>query len=314
MADYTPSRLGAENDATGSRALERAIFLEMFGGEVLEAFDTEQVTKGKHFFKHIDAGKSAQFPQTWKADGGYHVAGQALAGGVIENQQRTVTIEDLYVAHVFIDKHDAAMNHWDARQPYVHQLAEKLANEKDTNVFRAIAQGANASHPFDSNFDGTELGGEDLDTTAGAKAVVYDAAQTLDENRAPASDRMLACLPSMWYLLLEDGEFINRDFAGEGSKARATIPFAADLEVLKSNNIPVADDTSTVGVPVALQSDYLTTRGVIWHKSAVGVVELMSLVVESGYEIRYKGTLHTAEYALGTDYLRTEACIWLTSI
>lgn len=315
MADYsTPSRPGAENDVTGTRALDRAIFLEVFAGMVLEAFDTKQVAVDKHLVRTISHGKSAQFPLTWKGSAAFHTPGAELDPGVILHDQRILTIENLLVSSVFVDKLDDAMNHYEIRKEYAHQLGEALANIYDTNVFRAVAQGADASHPFDSNFDGTELGAADLDSAAGAKGVVYDGAQTLDENDVPEGDRYLACLPSMWYVLLEDGEFIDRDFAGEGSKARATIPFASDLQVLKTNNIPTIDDTATANVAVALQSDYLTTRGVIWQKGAIGTVKLLDLSVEDEYSVRHKGTLLTADYAIATDFLRTEACIWLTDV
>ncbi len=315
MADFsTPSRLGAENDVKSTRAEERAIFLEVFAGEVLNAFDTKQVAVDKQLVRTISSGKSAQFPLTWKAAAAYHTPGAELNPGVILHDQKLVVIEDLLVASVFVDKLDEAMNHYEIMQEYAHQLGEILANKYDTNVFRAIATGAAASHPFDSAFDGTEISAQDLDSAGGAKAAVYEAAETLDSLDVPEGDRFLAVLPSMWYPLLEDGEFIDRDFAGEGSKARAQIPFASDLVVLKTNNIPIADDSSDVGVPVALRNDYLTTRGVVWHRGGVGTVKLLDLAVEAEYTVRHKGTLHTADYAIGTDYLRTEACIWLTDV
>lgn len=55
MADATPSRLGQSNQAGSTTAL----FLEVFSGMVLEAFDRLQVTMDRITRKTITSGKSA---------------------------------------------------------------------------------------------------------------------------------------------------------------------------------------------------------------------------------------------------------------
>lgn len=310
MADATPSRLGQEN-ATGS---DTAIFLETFSGLVLEAFDTEQISMDKHLVRTVKNTKSSQFPLVWKATASYHTPGVELSGQLIKGNQKTITIEDLLVADVFVDVLDDAMNHYDIKSMYAHQLAEALANTFDTNVFRALFVGAAASHPIDTtgDNDGTALSTANMSTVAAElKGAIFDAAQTLDEKRIPSKDRFAVLLPLAWYLMLEDGEFLDRDFAGEGSKARATMPFAADLAVYKSNNIPIANDTSNTDVPTALRDDFRECIGLVWHKTGAGTVKLLDLQTETGYDIRRQGDLLVAKYAIGQDYLRTEACISL---
>jgi len=54
MADYIPSRPG--NDGSGDA---RALFLKVFSGEVLTAFNQKQVMMDKHFVRTIESGKSA---------------------------------------------------------------------------------------------------------------------------------------------------------------------------------------------------------------------------------------------------------------
>lgn len=55
MADATVSRLGQSKGAGATDAL----FLKVFAGEVLEAFDTKQQTADKHLVRTIKSGKSA---------------------------------------------------------------------------------------------------------------------------------------------------------------------------------------------------------------------------------------------------------------
>lgn len=307
MSDFTVSRLGQVN-ASGDA---KAIFLEVFSGEVLEAFDTLQLTMDRQLVKTIKNGKSEQFPRIWKASASYHTPGAELAGTPIKHAKKTINIEDLLVSDVFIDKLDEAMNHYDTRAPYSHQLAEALANIYDKNSFRALARGAEASNPFgETAYDGTPIQVADLSITSTVlKTAVYDAAQTFDEQDVPASDRFAAFLPLAWYLLLEDGEFINRDYAGEGSKARAQLPWASDLNVLKSNNIATDDSSADTSVPSILRGDDSQLVAAVWHRTAMGTVKLLDLDMEEEYTVRHKGTLMTADYALGQDWLRPESIV-----
>jgi hypothetical protein len=310
MATANPSRLGQKN-AAGS---DQAIFLEEFSGLVIERFDFTQMTDTRQIVRNIKSGKSAQFPMVWDTSAASHTPGAEIVGQNIKHNAKTISIEDLLYSDAFIDVLDDAMNHYEVKSRYAHQIGEALANARDRNSFRAIFTGAAGTHLIDTSgdSDGTALQSAAMSTTAATlKAAVYDAAQTLDEKNVPTSERYCALLPLAWYLMLEDGEFIHRDFAGSGSKAMATMPFAADLQVLKSNNIPTANDTSNTDVPSVLRDDFRECIGVVWHQTAIGTVKLLDLRTEVEWDTRRQGTLLIGSYAIGQDYLRTEACISL---
>jgi hypothetical protein len=57
--DFTVSRLGADNSDTGTWEKDNALFLKVFSGEVLTAFENKTVTLDKHFVRNITQGKSA---------------------------------------------------------------------------------------------------------------------------------------------------------------------------------------------------------------------------------------------------------------
>jgi hypothetical protein len=233
-------------------------------------------------------------------------------GQDIKHNAKTISIEDLLYSDAFVDVLDDAMNHYEVKSSYAHQIGESLANAKDRNSFRAVFTGAAASHLIDStgDNDGTAIQSAGLSTTASVmKAAIYDAAETLDEKNIPTNERYAAMLPLAWYLLLEDGEFIHRDYAGQGSKAAATMPFAADLQVLKSNNIPTANDTSNTDVPSVLRDDFRECVALVWHKSAIGTVKLLDLSTEIAWDTRRQGTLLIGKYAIGQDFLRPEGCV-----
>ena len=69
MTNVTPSRLGIVNGASPSNfAADNALFLKVFAGEVLTAFDENNVMKDLHTSRTISIGKSAQFPVTGKGE------------------------------------------------------------------------------------------------------------------------------------------------------------------------------------------------------------------------------------------------------
>jgi hypothetical protein len=312
MSAANPSRIGAKNAVTGTRAEDRAIFLEEFSGLVLARYDFTQLTDDRQVVRNIASGKSAQFPMVWSTVAASHVPGAEIVGQEIEHNAKSIVIEDLLYSDAFVDVLDDAMNHYEVKSQYAHQIGEALANARDKNSFRGVFTGAAASHLIDQSGDndGTAIQSAGLSTTASvAKAAIYDAAETLDEKNIPTSERYAALLPLTWYLLLEDGEFIHRDYAGEGSKAHALMPFAADLQVLKSNNIPTANDTENTDVPSVLRDDFRECVGLVWHKSAIATVKLLDLRTEIEWDTRRQGTLLIGSYAIGQDFIRPEACV-----
>ena len=114
MTNVTPSRLGVVNKATPSNfATENALFLKVFAGEVLTAFDETNVMKDLHTSRTIASGKSASFPVTGKANAAYHTVGTPLLGTQkIAHNEIVINIDDVLIADTFIANIDEAKNHY----------------------------------------------------------------------------------------------------------------------------------------------------------------------------------------------------------
>lgn len=107
MANATVSRLGQANLSGDTDAL----FLKVFSGEVLTAFEEANVfDASKHMVRSIAHGKSASFPVTWKVTSSYHTPGVEITGGQVRHGERVITIDGLLIAPVFIANIDEAMN------------------------------------------------------------------------------------------------------------------------------------------------------------------------------------------------------------
>ena len=140
------SRLGQINATGGSYANDNAMFLKVFSGEVLKAFDETNVFMGLHTVRTISSGKSAQFPNTWKATAGYHTPGNTIGGDSVINISETIiNIDDLLYASTEIYDLDEAKNHYDVRSEFSRQLGLALAKQLDQRIARTFVLAARAS-------------------------------------------------------------------------------------------------------------------------------------------------------------------------
>ena len=74
MANVTIAQPGLI--AGGSDALQ--MYLKVFAGETITAFERASVTNGRHMVRSIASGKSAQFPVFGRASAAYLKSGKSL--------------------------------------------------------------------------------------------------------------------------------------------------------------------------------------------------------------------------------------------
>jgi hypothetical protein len=309
MTDTVVSRTGQVNHTGDALAL----FLKVFSGEVLTEFERTTLFTDKHFIRQITSGKSAQFPLIGKASSRYHVPGQWIDGTVIDHAEKVITIDDLLIADTFIANIDEAMNHYDVRGPYSQELGRELAQAFDTNVARVMVLAARASNPLAGRAGGTRISNANMDTDKDAlRTSLFSAAQKLDEKNVPAEDRTAFFRPAQFYIMAQDTTLINK-FYGEtgGDLGKGSLETVAGFPIVKSNNVPSADDTLNTNVHAKYRSDFSKTVGVISNKMAAGTVKLMDLAMDAQYEPRRQGTFMVAKYAVGHDWLRPECAVEL---
>ncbi len=313
MADANVSRLGQINQAGDTTAL----FLKVFAGEVLAAFERSTVTLDKHLIRTISHGKSAQFPAVGRIAAEYHTPGAELVGMDVNHAERVITIDGLLVSHAFIANIDEAMNHYDVRRIYTKEMGQQLAYLFDLNVLCEVILGARAANPVNGLPGGTviidaNMGSSTPETKADALyKALYSAAQALDEKDAP-KERYVAFRPAEYYTLVSVAQAsgfsaIHRDYGGTGSIAEGRIFEIAGIKILSCNHVP---NTSITGYHAVNATN---TVGVVWTPEGVGTVKLMDLAVEQAYDIRRQGTLMVAKYAMGHGYLRPNCCVELRS-
>lgn len=318
MTNVTPSRLGAANLAAANATQSNALFLKIFAGEVLTAFDETNVMKDLHVSRTIASGKSASFPVTGKANAAYHTVGTPLLGTQqIAHNEIVVNIDDVLIADTFIANIDEAKNHYDVRAEYSRLLGMALSKQFDIRCLQLAVLAARSSATVAGGNGGSAVTDADAGTNgASLAASIFEAAKIMDEKDVPENDRVAIVKPSQYYNLVQTTDVINRDFGGAGVYADGTVLRVAGIQIVKSNNVPTTNISAVAGENNTYHGDFSNTVAVVMQKQALGTVKLMDLAVErtSGdFEVMYQGTLMAAKYAMGHGILRPECSVEIKS-
>ena len=314
MANATVSRLGAANQGSDKSAL----FLKVFAGEVLTAFEEATVTSGRFMERTIASGKSAQFPIMAGISAEYHVPGTEIVGSNVNHNEIVVTIDDLLISHAFLANIDEAMNHYDVRAPYSTEIGRALAYAKDKQLLQLALLAARGAAPVTGEPAGGSVTSSTMLTDTTGEALVaslFAAAQKLDEKNVAADGRTAFLAPNAYYLLAQNTKIMNKDWGGAGVYSDGKVLRVAGIEIVKTTHAPfgttVANGTVQAGTGNKYAGVFTNSVGVVATKEAVGTVKLLDLAMESEYDIRRQGTLMVAKYAMGHGVLRPACAIEL---
>jgi hypothetical protein len=305
MTNATVSRLGQVNTAGATDAL----FLKMFSGEVLTAF--EQATKflKHHWVRSISSGKSIQVPMIGRNSASYHTVGQDILGTAVAHNERIITIDDMLVSSAFIADWDDLVNHYEVRGPYSKEIAAALAKKFDRQVAQVAVLAARASSPITGENGGTVLEDPNYETSGAAlAAAAFDAGQLFDESEVTGTPRMFL-RPAQHALMAETTSILNKDWGGAGSFSQGSVGPVNGIEIVKTNSVP---STNVASGPTKYQGDFTDTVGVVMTDMAVGTVKLKDVAVGTQYDLSRLGTLIVGSLAVGSDILRPICSIELS--
>tara|TARA_Y100001972_G_scaffold73647_1_gene89487 strand:- start:4090 stop:5118 length:1029 start_codon:yes stop_codon:yes gene_type:complete len=333
-----PSIPGKANATTRTLGDDKDLFLKVFAGEILTAFNENNIMKDLTMVRSISNGKSASFPVTGTASAGYHTPGDSLITGdylsQIAHNERQIFIDQLLVSSTLIAEIDELRNHYDLRSIYSKELGKSLAKECDINIIKTFIAAANESATAPQGA-GSVLDGGDLVTAEAMVNALFAVAETLDGKDVPSEDRFAVMAPQQYYkLLTADNVAINKDTSNGGADvAKGVVMEVAGIKIYKSNNLQTVvnlGNLSGAGDTVAGQLNDVFGAGgtgyngdfsgitanadsghgfIAGHPSAVGTVKLLDLATESEYQIERQATLFAAKYAMGHGVLRPEAAV-----
>ncbi|MAI82593.1 MAG: hypothetical protein CMQ74_07375 [Gammaproteobacteria bacterium] len=331
----TLSRIGQVKGAgatwgAGASGLDtdRALMLKLGSAEVMEAFMTATVFKGKTRERNIRGGKSVAFPITGKMTAAYHQPGTELTGTINDPSdlnERVISLDALMVADAAIYNVDELMSFFDVRQIYTKELGRALAVEYDKRVARMIfAAASNTTEPLNKTSNAGRIGqgltlGTDY-TASGATRqakgdalvnAIFDARVGFETKDVSIDDMYAVFTPEDYYLISQSSRAINADFGGAGTIADGRTLRVAGIPILSSNHVTQSAYTLVAGDHNGDYAQNLSKcKGLIFNKEAVGVVSLLSPALQlTGEEWRvvHQADLMVARQALGMGVLRAES-------
>ena len=265
-------RSGVDNATTGSTGQGRALFLKLYAGEVLTAFQSKNIMMPLHRVRTISKGKSAQFPMTGKyRDAGYHTPGKEIVPTAAKQGERIVSIDDLLVNAQFIPNIDEAMSHYDIRSIYTQEAGFGLGKVADQNILRlaikaalcesATMAGLTTGAPMIQEY--STFADEDftqnvvIGATAGATSdiaksrepqsiaqAIMDAKRILQNADVPGEPFVVLNNDTYFDMFkvsgtnpLNDLVIFNRDIGGSGSPMTGAVPQILGMPVYVTNHL-----------------------------------------------------------------------------
>ncbi len=323
-----------------------ALFLKVFGGEVLTAFERQARTLDKVMVRTISAGKSAQFPVMGRTTARYLKQGESLDTDRkdLKHSERVIAIDGLLATDVLIYDIEDAMNHYDVRAEYSRQLGEALAMAADTANYAEMAKLVNSRADNTKNANIAGLGSSPLiimgTQNTAAKPTLFGAqvieALTLmraqfTKNYVPAGDRTFWTNPDTYSAILSALMPNAANYAALIDPETGNIRNVMGFEVIETPHMTRAAATGgTVDNPAnALDGvgrvfpltgtatiGTLTGKatvgannvvGICSHRSAVATLKLRDMALERARRPEYQADQIIAKYAMGHGGLRPEA-------
>ena len=314
----------------GSSGLDtdRALMLKLGAAEVLDAFETATVFKGKTRERNIRGGKSVAFPVTGKLLARYHQPGTTIDGtgnDPSDLNEKVISLDALMISDVAVLEVDELMSYFDVRQVYTKELGRALATEYDKRVARMIFAAASVSseplalsHNTGKTGNGITLGTDYTGGSATRQAkgdalvnAIFDARVAFEEKDVSIDDMYAVFTPEDYYLISQSSRAINADFGGAGTIADGRTLRVAGIPIFSSNHVTQANYTLVAGDHNADYAQNLSKcKGLIFNKEAVGVVSLLSPQLQmtgSEYKVQHQADLMVARQALGMGVLRAES-------
>nr|WP_294850043.1 hypothetical protein [uncultured Sphingomonas sp.] len=322
MANSVPNFPGQDQGAGDTRAL----MLDLFGGEIISAFETATQLRDKHQTKTLAKGKSFKFPAIWRAGGGYHTPGTELTGRKINHTEITVDPDDKLISDVFVSDVDEMLNHFDVRQPYTKEMGEFLARHYDANILRTILKSARSGALFAGDQGGSAIVNAALATDGAALIEAFSAAkQAMDEKDVPVNSQQVYGLlrAAQWYLVARSDKNLNRDTNGGSASIRSmSLNTIDDITILKSNIAnEVYGQDNTAGdyadaenekfIPAYYRAKFGTTVGAVWTPMAACSALVKDVTFQIEDQPRKQGSLLIAGLMTGTRTLRSKCAVEL---
>lgn len=318
------------------------LWLPVYGGEVLAAFDDHIALIDKVRYKTIESGDTLKFPETWKIGSEYHEAGNELLGLQVESHERTITLDDRpLVSHFELDDVDQMLAHFEVRSEYSHKTGVELAKQLDFKVATLLTLasrdiGSGGSLPG-GGIDGAgtaDVDAEYANATQKGAVTFLDGLEAIavqfESNDVPQGEPWYCCVkPAMWWAIRRLGvptsttDLTNgiRPFFGHAdvdmqapqsmAMNRTSALNFLNFKIIRSPNTPWGSNVTTG--PSKYQGDFTATQAVCWHEDAIAVIQKQGITTETFRDVRRGSDFFKTSIFTGGGTLRPQCAIEMKS-
>ena len=323
------------------------LWLPIWSGEVLHAYDQYRMFEPMVTSKTISSGRLMEFPITgtvslkpaWDA-------GEYLMGD--NNSKATTFSVELdkrpMAAHFELDNVDLMITQWEYRQELARQAGQTLANARDKQIAAFIAGAAGVSKLVDDPRTGLSYAvpfgiGATEDSVAALAVLegIEEFCVELQENDVPVQGCYCIVPPKLFQQIRRLGVaeatvaggiqagsmqpmFGGVAMAGglgaqltQGMNSLSDSLVYMGVTIQKSNHIPTTDGEEVGQARYTVNGAAAKVRGLIFCSEAVASIRKTGLVVDTEDDIRRNTTFTVASMFSGTGILKPELAKVLTS-
>ena len=335
-----------EGAPSGGAAGLNKLWLPLWSGEVINAYDHYNVFENVITAKTLTGGFSWEFPVTgtinlkaaWNA-------GEELVGGDSSSTTFKVNLDPRpMAAHFETDNVDLLVTQWDYRSELARQAGMTLANTRDSQVavslLAACAVDALASDPrglananFPQPVEVSTGAPSAADDSVGLKILkaIEDYFVFMQENNYPVANVYCVVTPKVFQVIRALGitragdtnafEKVplfggGQEYGGIGAGLNMGMNSLTDsleymgCRIIKSNHLP---KTNLGAAPIGaskynLNCSAINLHGMIFQPEAVAGLSLMGMKVDTVQDVRRNTQFTVASMQKGTGVLRPELC------
>ena len=334
-------RTSVTDGTSGERAGANKLWLPLWSGEVINAYDQFNIFENLISSKSLSGGFSYEFPVTGLVSlNASWDAGEELVGGDSSSTTFKINLDKRpMAAHFETDNVDLLITQWDYRSELARQAGLTLASTRDKQIVSALIA-ASVAAPLTSDPRGLGVSNFPapavVNTTAAAIGVsVSSCSETvalsilqkienylvfMQENDYPVQNVMCAVPPKVFQVIralgiprlmtnnvnLSQGVIVGPDMTSGMNMLTDSLDYMG-VKIVKTNHIP--RNTITVGqAKYNLTCGTVDIFGIIFQKEAVAGLSLMGMKVDSIQDIRRNTQFTVASMLKGTGILRPELC------
>lgn len=285
----------------------KEIFLKVFIGEVVTAFETSNIGMNLIKIKTLNSGKSAQFIATGSfshTDVSDHTPGDLINTTNMLQQEVTIDINDRHYISNFYDKFEEKLQTTDLRSEISKQMGLSISAKTDIRIFTELETAFNTATGLAGRSGGSTITNTVIASGATAKDkgnAIIDAmfeANTALNLRDVTGERYFVTTFTNYANLVQSDIGVNKDFTnGNGGIDSGIVGEIAGVKILATNNLP-----TTLGL-----------EGIMFTEAAVAMVKFMDLKTEANYDFNRLGDIVTSQMAYGMGVLDPSCAVGVLS-